>query len=585
MAKNNDRWSAALEEYDFTVKHRPGKSQTHVDGLSRLPVDPPPPEDNVLQVRLLEDEEEARKIARELHATTHLGGQALWKLFRDRYSHKAGRHICLETTQSCPQCQLGSDYGHRQKTTGNIQPQGPWDTLSIDIVGPLPPDHRQEFLIMFVDCYSKYTILIPSSNHTANTVSKALMRHVIPYFGTPRRLLSDRGREFISDIWTKLLRSLGIQQVLTSPYHPEGNATNERSHWTLNNMLHARLLDGPSSKAWVDKVPGIMLTLNAMSHEPHGFSASMIATGREPTIPPDLHLDTTYVETIKKRLQLTHQQITAPPLSPTANPYQVGSLIFALTTPPERTSKLAPRWKGPYRVCRIPNEYQVVYEDGNVERTIHINHAKPAKFTAPDLPEPVPPTETPRPPLGYLPAGFAHRPAKPRAPPADSSVAPAPPASPAENAMPPPAAAPANQQPEPAPLRRRSSRLNPVQGHAHAIKSPPAAQPHHSLKRSKMARTYPLTVDYNECLGRKANPLSFASLRLVDLRNGHSQHLSTIGQLMDALPKSMDPASRFALQGHIARPGQTRLRYSMRAAIWFLLPSHGTFRRSSTSLQ
>ena len=52
------QWSAALEEYDFTVKHHPGKSQTHVDGLSRLPVDPPPPEDTLLQVRLLEDEEE-----------------------------------------------------------------------------------------------------------------------------------------------------------------------------------------------------------------------------------------------------------------------------------------------------------------------------------------------------------------------------------------------------------------------------------------------------------------------------------------------------------------------------------------------
>ena len=32
------RWSAALEEYDFSVKHRPGKLQTHVDGLNRLPV-------------------------------------------------------------------------------------------------------------------------------------------------------------------------------------------------------------------------------------------------------------------------------------------------------------------------------------------------------------------------------------------------------------------------------------------------------------------------------------------------------------------------------------------------------------------
>ena len=37
------RWSAALEEYDFTVRHRPGKSQTHLDGLSCLPVDPPLP--------------------------------------------------------------------------------------------------------------------------------------------------------------------------------------------------------------------------------------------------------------------------------------------------------------------------------------------------------------------------------------------------------------------------------------------------------------------------------------------------------------------------------------------------------------
>ena len=225
------------------VKHRPGKSQTHVDRLSRLPVDPPPPEDTILQVRLLENEDEAHRIARELHTATHLGGHALWKLFRDQYSHKAGRRICLETAQSCPQCQLGTDYGHCQKTTGTVQSQGLWDTVLIDIVGPLPLDHRHEFLIVFMDCYSKYTILVPSSNHTANTVSEALMRHVIPYFGTPRRLLSDRGREFISPIWTKLLRSLGIQQVLTSPYHPEGNAINERSHKTLNNMLCASLLE------------------------------------------------------------------------------------------------------------------------------------------------------------------------------------------------------------------------------------------------------------------------------------------------------------------------------------------------------
>ena len=52
-------------------------------------------------------------------------------------------------------------------------------------------------------------------------------------------------------------------------------------------MLRARLLEGPSTKAWVDKVPGIMLTLNTMPHEPHGFSASMITTGRKPDLISD----------------------------------------------------------------------------------------------------------------------------------------------------------------------------------------------------------------------------------------------------------------------------------------------------------
>ena len=102
------------------------------------------------------------------------------------------------------------------------------------------------------------------------------------------------------------------------------------------------------------------------------------------------------------------------------------------------SSSLTSRWKGPYRVCHIPNEHQAVYEDGGLESTIHVNHAKPAKFTAPNLPEPVPPAETPRPPLGYLSTGLARRPPKPRAPPADHSAAPAPPAVPAEHNMPPP---------------------------------------------------------------------------------------------------------------------------------------------------
>ena len=443
-------WSAALEEYDFTVRHHPGKIQTHVDGLSRLPAGPASPEDALLHLQV-DSEEEARRLAQELHTATHIGGQALWKLFRDRYFHKAGRRICIEVAQSCPQCQRGSDYGHRRKTTGTIESKGPWDTLSVDIVGPLPADRRHEFVIVFVDCFSRYTVLVPASNHTADTVSEALLRHVVPYFDTPCRLLSDRGREFVGEVWGKLTRSLGIQRLLTSPYHPEGNFINERSHRTMNNMLRARLLRDLPSRKWVAEIPGIMLTLNAIVHEPHGFSASTIATGREPTLPPDLERDAcaspsledpvAYVDMVKQRLALINQQMTPPPAPVAINPYHEDDLIFMMTTPPERSSKLAPRWKGPFFIKRVPNAYQVTYEDGMVWRTVHINHVKPAKTPAGGFPIPMPTPEPPLPPLVYLPRSYQwKRPAKLPQPAAPTAEPPQPAAPVAEPTQ--PAAAP-----------------------------------------------------------------------------------------------------------------------------------------------
>ena len=153
-----------------------------------------------------------------------------------------------------------------------------------------------------------------------------------------------------------------------------------------------------------------MLALNAMVHEPHGFSASMVDTGREPTLPPDLEGGAcaspaledpaSYTEAVKKHLTLTHQQMTPPPAPVSTNLYREGSLIFAMTTPPERTNKLAPRWKGPFLVKRVPNPYQVTYEDGLVWRTIHVNHAKPAKTPATGFPAPLPTPEPPKPTLG-----------------------------------------------------------------------------------------------------------------------------------------------------------------------------------------
>ena len=459
-------------------------------------------------------------------------------------------------------------------------------------MGPLPADRRHEFLIVFVDCFSRYSILVPASNHTASTVSDALLRHVVPYFGTPRRLLSDHGREFVGEVWSKLTYSLGIQRLLTSPYHPEGNAITERSHRTINNMLRARLLEGVPSRTWVDKIPGIMLTLNAMVHEPHGFSASMITTGREPTLPPDLEGDAcaspaledpaSYVEAVKKRLTLTHQQMTPPPAPVATNSYCEGSLIFVMTTPPEHSNKLTPRWKGPFFVKRVPNPYQVTY-------------AKPARTPPDGFPAPLPLPEPPRPTLGYLPRSLqrplSRRPLSPPGPAAPTAGSPHPVAAPP--ATTPPSTRPttrsaakrssaprAVQQPPTAPGRtNENSRLSQPLRHSAHLTSRPCAVKSHPQPAA------PQLLKYGQCLGHKKDPYSFCSLVLEHLHSGRKEYLADIQQLVDALPRSLDPGSRLSLKAQVTPPGQQHLPHSIRAALWWFLPSDGEFQRAPSGTQ
>ena len=185
------------------------------------------------------------------------------------------------------------------------------------------------------------------------TSYNALLERVIPYFGVTHLLLSDWDQEFTNQIWSELLPLLGIQYVLTSPYHPERNVINKRNHRVIENIMQAFLQEGSLTTHWVDKLHSIMLTLNSMPHGPHGHSAPMVDTEHENALQPDLVIDdnfpspakapSSYLTSVKSWLRLVHGH-AAPSEAPiTPNPYHEDDLIWVTTTFPEWTSKLAPR--------------------------------------------------------------------------------------------------------------------------------------------------------------------------------------------------------------------------------------------------
>ena len=379
------RWAAALEDYRFTILHRPGKLQGHVDALSRLPTQ------NLaftIEGKIQVPEEKVEAIITEVHRQGHLGEHKTWKAFNRKYYTPQGKQKCREVVRTCPECQLGKDYKARHVPKGEISSPGPWETVSIDIVGPLPVDGRSNrFIVTIMDVYSRYLIAIPVRNHRASTVSRCLYESVVAYFGTPRSILSDRGTEFTSVVWESLTQMLGAKIKLTAPYYPQGNSVIERSHRTLSNMLRTMLLE-KKRREWSSLLPSIMLYMNSMVQERTGVSAGEILFGRSPNLPSDISFTPVtslsddregYVKQLKRDLQDIRQKLSrvlGQNVNQSENPFSVGEKVIVAVLPHERTDKLMAKWKGPFTVTKIPNRFQIEYLDGTITRLTHISYVK-----------------------------------------------------------------------------------------------------------------------------------------------------------------------------------------------------------------
>ena len=216
------RWAAQLEDYDFEILHRPGKNQGHVDALSRLPMD-------VVhflgkEKTVLSSTEATVQVLERIHKDGHLGVKKTLKLFRYRFKGVLEKALCQVVVSSCEGCQLGSDYKPRVMPQGKIESTSLWDDISIDVMGPFVARRKGErYSLSVIDCFSRYLILIPIKDHDATTVSQALFESVIGYFGWSQKILSDRRTEFTGRVWSEMMELMGIQQMLTSPYYPQGN--------------------------------------------------------------------------------------------------------------------------------------------------------------------------------------------------------------------------------------------------------------------------------------------------------------------------------------------------------------------------
>lgn len=117
-------------------------------------------------------------------------------------------------------------------------PNQAWEVITMDFVEGLPKSNGKDTILVTVDKFTKGCHLMALSHpYTASQVAQLVLDHVIKLHGTPKAIISDRDKIFISSFWKELFKAMGTQIKLSSAYHPQTDGQSERVNQCIEMYL------------------------------------------------------------------------------------------------------------------------------------------------------------------------------------------------------------------------------------------------------------------------------------------------------------------------------------------------------------
>ena len=212
----------------------------------------------------------------------HIGASKYQLMISEDFYYPGLRKITKEKLKACDTCQRNKTPTQSSHSLSYpIILSEPLEAVFVDYYDPLPTaKYGYEHILGMLDGFNKYIKFYPLPRQTTQSTINKLFEHYIPFCGKPKRIVTDHGTQFTTQVWKEKLEREGFKHTLTSIRHPQANMV-ERANRVLSKFFKI-LLDNLKHSSWYDKLQIIEDIINETHHDTTEFTPMELMMKRKP---------------------------------------------------------------------------------------------------------------------------------------------------------------------------------------------------------------------------------------------------------------------------------------------------------------
>ncbi len=224
------------------------------------------------------------KVIEIMHNTqlaTHLGYVKCLELIKRSFIWRGMDRMVHKYVASCITCNRNKSSLPTQQApnTTVLSPTTPFNRVGADFLGQFAmTTNKNLYIAVVVDYASRLIVTWPTKTTSAAEFAKGFIKNVIAIHGCPQELISDRGPNFIADIWKETAKIANFKITHSSPFLPRSNGRAERMNKVLTNILRCMCKRNP--KTWDDLLPIVTFNINNTKTRATGLSPHQVIYGK-----------------------------------------------------------------------------------------------------------------------------------------------------------------------------------------------------------------------------------------------------------------------------------------------------------------